>query len=118
MPALTPAELLEPGQQVLDWRSIRQRVADCRALQRERSGKLNCDLGVAELETACQLQAGQRRVLAETMAKLGMSARTAHRVIKVARTVADYAQRSQITTADLLEAVSYRRCQLLQSLLR
>lgn len=118
VPALSPAELLDPVRQETDWALIRQRIADCRALQMQRSGKLNSDLQVEELLTSCPLPRQQRQKLAQTMEKLGMSARTTHRVIKVARTIADYAQREQVTTADLIEAVSYRHCQLLRSLVR
>ncbi|MDA1370046.1 MAG: ATP-binding protein [Proteobacteria bacterium] len=118
VPALSPAELLEPEQLPMDWESIRQRIADCRALQLQRSGKLNSDLGVEELLAVSPLPAARRSRLAQTMEKLGMSARTTHRVIKVARTIADYNQRQDVTEADLFEAISYRRCALLRSLVR
>lgn len=118
VPALSPAELLDPVRQATDWESIRQRIADCRSLQLQRSGKLNSELQVEELLASCPLPRQQRRKLAQTMEKLGMSARTTHRVIKVARTIADYSQREQVTTADLIEAVSYRHCQVLRSLAR
>ena len=118
VPALAPAELLEPQQQATDWQAIRQRIAAARIVQLQRSGKLNSALGLEELQTTCVLERRQRMRLAHTMQKLGMSARGIHRVIKLARTIADYEQRANIVTEDLLEAVSYRRCQLLQALHR
>lgn len=118
VPALSPAELLEPEQFPMDWESIRQRIADCRALQLQRSAKLNAELGVEELLAACPLPSQRRARLAHTMEKLAMSARTTHRVIKVARTIADYEQRESISTADLYEAISYRRCPLLRTMVR
>jgi len=118
VPALAPAELLEPQQQATDWQAIRQRIAAARSVQLQRSGKLNSALGLEELQTTCVLERRQRMRLAHTMQKLGMSARGIHRVIKLARTIADYEQRANIATEDLLEAVSYRRCQLLQALHR
>ncbi|MDA1372688.1 MAG: YifB family Mg chelatase-like AAA ATPase [Proteobacteria bacterium] len=116
VPALSPAELLEPAQQETNWDAIRRQVAHSRRVQLLRNGKLNADLGVEELQQICALPRKQRALLARTMQKLGMSARTTHRIIKVARTIADFEQRAQITTGDLLEAISYRRCQLLRSL--
>ena len=118
VPALSPAELLKPSPDTTDWQGIKSRVAACRSWQVHRAGKLNCDLGVEELERDCQLPRKLRSQLAHTMDKLKMSARTALRVIKVARTIADYEQRKAISMADLMEAVSYRRCQLLRSLVR
>jgi len=118
VPALAPAELLEPTAEATDWSAVRQSIAECRARQLARAGKLNCDLGVEELEQSCQLPRKLRARLAHTMEKLKMSARTAHRVIKVARSIADYSGRTDISEGDLLEAVSYRRCQLLQRLVR
>ena len=118
VPALAPSELLQPDAVATDWQAVRNKVADCQSVQRQRSGKLNCDLSVEELETTCELTKPLRSLLVQTLDKLGMSARTAHRVIKVARTIADYEGRAAITKDDLLEAVSYRRCQLLHSLVR
>lgn len=117
VPALSPAELLEPVTEVTDWSAIRQRIAACREQQLQRAGKLNCELSVAELEHYGALSRRQRRLLASAMGKLGLSARSAHRVIKVARTIADYEQHGTLTREDLLESISYRRNQLLRSLL-
>lgn len=118
VPALSTAELLEPAPDKTDWAGIRERIAACRAAQVQRAGKLNCDLGMEELQASCPLSRKQRALLARIMEKLGLSARTTHRVIKVARTIADYEGRAQLTTADLMEAVSYRRCDLLRGLVR
>jgi magnesium chelatase family protein len=108
VPALAPAELLEPRQDTTDWSAVRTRVAACRERQLSRGGQLNCELGLQELGRCCPLTSGQRRLLAQTMERLRLSARSAHRVIKVARTIADYEGRPDLTSADLLEAISYR----------
>ncbi len=118
VPALSPVELLEPELNPVDWNSVRQRIAECRQMQLQRSGKLNSDLGAEELLAVCSLPAARRSRLAQTLDKLGMSARTTHRIIKVARTIADYKQSQHVTDADLHEAISYRRCALLHSLTR
>ena len=52
------------------------------------------------------------------MEKLGMSARATHRFMKMARTVADLEESQNIREQDLLEAIAYRRCQIIRSLLR
>ena len=52
------------------------------------------------------------------MEKLGMSARATHRVMKMARTIADLQGNHKIRENDLLEAIGYRKCQLNRSLLR
>ena len=53
----------------------------------------------------------QPRQLAATMDKLSMSARATHRVIKIPRSIADYDGSDEIRDQDLMEAISYRRCQ-------
>ena len=50
------------------------------------------------------------------MEQLGMSARAVHRVIKVARTIADYEESQEIGKTHLLEAISYRRSRCVQQL--
>lgn len=115
VPALSPAELLEPSRDTTDWVGVRERIAACRQRQLDRAGKLNSELGVAELNRCCPLTRAQRRLLADTMGKLGLSARSAHRVMRVARTIADYSDHADPTRADLLEAISYRRSGVLRS---
>lgn len=116
VPALSAAELLEPSNDTTDWSVIKQRIDMCRRRQLRRSNKLNSELGVQELVEICELTRKQRTALARTMDKLGLSARTTHRIIKVARTIADYEAHAQITEADLMEAVSFRRCRLLKDI--
>ncbi|MCH8176079.1 MAG: ATP-dependent protease, partial [Proteobacteria bacterium] len=52
------------------------------------------------------------------MEKFGMSARATHRVMKMARTIADLEESQKIRQHDLLEAIGYRKCKLNRSLLR
>ena len=118
VPGLTQAELLQHAHGKTDWAAMRQRIHQCRRTQMRRNGKLNCDLQGIELEQHCALATALRKSLAQTMDKLGMSARATHRVIKLARTIADFEGSQQIRTQDILEAVSYRRCQQLQSIVR
>jgi magnesium chelatase family protein len=52
------------------------------------------------------------------MDALAMSARATHRVIKMAKTIADYEGSKKIREQDLMEAISYRRCQFIKSIIR
>ena len=65
------------------------RVAAARALQLQRQGKLNARLTPSEVARFCTLGRDPRTLLATAIARLGLSARAYHRVLKVARTCAD-----------------------------
>jgi magnesium chelatase family protein len=57
----------------------------------------------------CVLDDASRNFLGTAMTRLGLSARATHRVLKVARTIADLANAEQLTTTHLAEAIQYRR---------
>lgn len=118
VPSLSQSELLEHSKDSTDWEEVRGRIESCRRLQIQRGGKLNSELALGELETICTLDATLRKLLATTMEKLAMSARATHRVIKMARTVADFEGSTVIRKQDLMEAISYRRCQFIKSVVR
>ena len=112
MPALSQVELLQEEQDQLNWNDVRASIEACRDTQVQRAGKLNSELSLLELNTYCDLDEEQRAGLASIMDKLSMSARATHRVIKMARTIADFEGSEVIREQDLMEAISYRRCQL------
>ena len=72
-------------------RARRLQVAcrEARTRQLARAGKLNSQLSVKEIGQFCSLDAGGRRLLWQSRAKLGMSLRSYHRTLRVARTIAD-----------------------------
>lgn len=111
VPALSQAELLGEGVDEEKDKDVRERISRCRALQNRRGGKLNSELQLAELEEHCCLSERQRSDLAGIMDKLAMSARATHRIIKMARTIADFEGSDQIREEHLMEAIGYRRCQ-------
>ena len=117
LPALSSAELLDASEDDYDavarWRKAKKQVKACRALQLQRSGKLNSNLNAEEVETLCQLSSNQRKQLAMIMDELGLSARALHRVMRVARTLADLDERSAISEEHLHEAIVLRRLQFL-----
>ena len=103
---LTDDRLGEPSEMV------RARVEKARRLQRQRfadSGlSCNADMGPAEVRQYCQVDEGGRSLLRAAMQQLQMSARAFHRVLKLARTIADLAGAENIETAHLAEAIQYR----------
>ena len=74
-----------------------------------RQGKPNARLGPREIEAHCMPGAAGAALLAQAMARLSLSARAYHRILKVARTIADLAGSDGIAAPHVAEAVAYRR---------
>jgi magnesium chelatase family protein len=89
--------------------AIRARVGRAYAIQLERQGKPNAPLGVKEVEQVCRPDAGGDALLRQAIGRLNFSARAYHRVLKVARTIADLAGTPGIAAAHVAEAIQYRR---------
>lgn len=104
-----PAHLLSMQQvEEITSATLRAQVDKVQAMQYERQGKCNALLTVSELNKLANIDANAERVLTETINKLNLSARVYHRVIKLARTIADLDAREMITTLDVSEALQYR----------
>ena len=88
---------------------IRTRVERARAIAVARSGTPNASLGNDEIERTCALASTERAWLENALARFNLSARAFHRVLKVARTIADLAAEPRISTTHLSEAIQYRR---------
>jgi magnesium chelatase family protein len=88
--------------------AVAARVLAARNLQLQRQGKLNARLSSAELANFCGLAKEPRALLATAIARLGLSARAYHRVLKVARTCADLSHAPDIRIVDVAEAVKLR----------
>ena len=74
-----------------------------------RQDKANSKLASAEVERYCTLRHAAATILQSAITKLGLSARGYHRILKVARTIADLADEKEIAAAHVAEAVQYRR---------
>ncbi len=108
MPSLSAAELQEEdAAEASD--AVRRRVVAARALQIDRQGKPNADLGAGEIEAHCALDHPGRELLQLAIVRLNLSGRSYHRVLRVARSIADLAAASGIGRAHVAEAVHYRR---------
>jgi magnesium chelatase family protein len=88
---------------------IRNRVEEARRLQIERQGKPNAFLGTQEIDRHCATDREGDKLLRHALARLLLSARGYHRVLRVARTIADLAQKAAIGAEHIAEAVQYRR---------
>lgn len=88
---------------------VRERVIAARGNQLKRAGKPNALLSNREVERDCALSAQEHALLDRAVERLGLSARAYHRVLRVARTIADLAYASRIDAAHLSEAIQYRR---------
>jgi magnesium chelatase family protein len=91
---------------------IRERVARARALQskRFRRSRIHCNaqMNTRQIKTFCAINAGCRRLLESAIETLALSARAYHRILKIARTLADLAGRESIGEEDIAEAIQYR----------
>jgi magnesium chelatase family protein len=99
---LAPAEITEASA------SVRGRVEAVRALQVARAGKPNAQMEAAGILTTCDLATAEQRLLEQAMTRLGLSGRGLHRVLRVARTIADRDSEPEIGAPKIPEAISYR----------
>ena len=88
---------------------VRARVIEANSRQRERQSKLNARLTVSEVAQHCAPPAEAQALLEQAMSRLSLSARAHHRVLKVARTIADLAGRTLVDAVHLAEAIGYRQ---------
>ena len=108
VPTLREEELISAGRGEGS-QPVCERAAAARARQTGRQGKLNSQLGPRELEKYCPAGDAAKALLKQAIARLNLSARAYHRVLKLARSVADLAGQDAIGVAHMAEAIQYRR---------
>lgn len=88
---------------------IRARVEAARQRQMARQGKPNAQLGSKEIDTHCAPDEAGAALLKQAIARLNLSARAYHRILKVARSIADLAGSASVQSHHIAEAIQYRR---------
>ncbi|MFJ1299570.1 YifB family Mg chelatase-like AAA ATPase [Pseudomonadota bacterium AL_CKDN230030165-1A_HGKHYDSX7] len=107
LPPVAPARLEDgPGETS---QAVRARVRRCRRRQRLRQGCANGQLPVNDLAGVCGLDGTSQAWLARALERAGASARGAHRLLRVARTLADLEGASHVGVPHLAEALQYRQ---------
>jgi len=107
VPALPREQIMKSDGKAETSRVIRERVLRARSIQSDR-GLVNAAMENRQIEKFCAVSDNDTRLLEQAINKLGLSARAYHRILKVARTIADLDQSEQITTPHLTEAIQYR----------
>ena len=88
---------------------VRQRVERAWQIQLSRQGKGNHQLTTREMDRYCRLRPEDSQLLQQAIDRLGLSARSYHRILKVSRTLADLSGAKMIARAHLTEALNYRQ---------
>jgi magnesium chelatase family protein len=89
--------------------AVRGRVRAAWKLQRGRQGKLNSELTGQDIDRTCATDEDAALLLRRAIARLNLSARAYHRVLRIARTIADLAGAARIASSHVAEAIQYRR---------
>jgi len=108
VPSLPP-EVLQRAADGESSAVVRERVTQARARQLARQGKANSRLSVKEIDHYCQPDETGATLLKQALSRLNLSARAYHRVLRVARSIADLAGSVTIAPQHIAEAVQYRR---------
>lgn len=108
IPALPKGTLSEGGDRGEPTQVVKQRVNFAREKMQARSGKVNALLGTREIDKYCPLHKQDAEFLENALHQLGLSIRAYHRIIKVARTIADLSGSPQIERPHIAEALGYR----------
>lgn len=92
--------------------AIRERIVNARGIQSKRYADIgirtNAQLRIQDMDVFCKLDCEERRIMQQAYEQLGLTARTYHKVLGVARTIADLEHAERIEAKHLREALSYR----------
>jgi magnesium chelatase family protein len=109
VPTLRSHELSEPIPSGDSTEQAAARVRAARERQLVRSGKLNARLSIHDLSAHCRLDAAAEQLFWQSQARLGISARSYHRTLRVARTIADLEGSDRIHATHVAEALQLKR---------
>jgi magnesium chelatase family protein len=113
VPAVPPEDLAHAGGGETS-SVIRERVVQARARMIARQGKENARLATREIDAQCVLDKNGATLLKQAIGRLGLSARGYHRILKLARTIADLAGIDRVSAVQIAEAIQYRRLDRVQ----
>jgi magnesium chelatase family protein len=108
VPSLAPGTLRNDTSEAEASQSVQERVITARKLQLDRQQKANFLLQGREIETHCALSEEQHQLLEKAAQQLNLSVRAYHRILRVARTIADLDNNPGIKMQHLTEALNYR----------
>lgn len=108
VPALSEQEMtgLSNGESS---QAVQQRVEAARNRQLARQGKRNADLRPSEIDRYCSPDPAGKLLLQQAITRLQLSARAYHRILKIARSIADLAGSQTVSAPNVAEAIQYRR---------
>ena len=114
MPALSHGELRESSDIIEKSDTVKERIIAAQQCQNNRRDHSNAQLTNKEIEQDCHLSEQNQAVLQKTMEKMRLSARAYHRILKLARTIADLDGSEDIQLHHLTESISYRQVDYFQ----
>jgi magnesium chelatase family protein len=109
VPGLPLSELQQTAPPTTGSQQIQQQVIAARDIQLTRQNKANAQLSNQELERVCTLSNEARALLNRALDQLGLSTRAYHRILRLARTLADLDAQAQPSLQHVAEAIGYRR---------
>ncbi|MDH4333338.1 MAG: ATP-binding protein [Desulfobulbaceae bacterium] len=94
--------------------AIKTRVSKAHTIQQARFAErtavyFNSQMGPRDIKRHCSLDTHGQELLLQATTRLGLSARAYHRILKIARTIADLEESPSILSRHLAEAIQYRR---------
>ncbi|KTC85972.1 YifB family Mg chelatase-like AAA ATPase [Legionella drozanskii] len=108
--ALSQAELVKPSDKEAEQsQTIKQRVEKTRLIQLNRQACLNAELNTKDCERFCALKQEEQQFLSQVLERLKLSARAYHRLLKVARTIADMNELESVELGCLQQALSFKQ---------
>ena len=109
VPALSHKDLQQNSDSIENSFAVKKRVISAQKKQHSRRNHCNAHLTNKEIEEDCHLSEKNLKVLEKTMNKMHLSARAYHRILKLARTIADLENSDNIQLHHLTESIGYRK---------